>query len=273
MATGAFPQFGGAGASVFDGPSMLHVMLLDGAASVDTSLREYARICDQITQTAELQKESIRFLKSRGCRFMSYHHIPPIGADAPDRETLIYVHGFPKPWVERYIGQQLYKVDPIPRRSQASTRPFRWLDLVGAPELTARERHYMEVLVDAGLGNGLAVPVFGPHGRNGYCGLGYGPDAGVAHDEEVTVLHEACHLSHLKYCELNPLPALNAKLSFREGETLSWVAKGLSNGQIADKMGVSPSTIDTNLRRIFAKLGVRDRVTAALRGVALGLFD
>ena len=53
----------------------------------------------------------------------------------------------------------------------------------------------------------------------------------------------------------------------------NWVAKGKSNSVIADIIGISPNTVDTYLRRIFEKLEVSDRVTAALRGLAIGLID
>ncbi|MEM1151700.1 MAG: autoinducer binding domain-containing protein [Pseudomonadota bacterium] len=240
---------------------------------MDLALREYAAVCEALTSFPDLQRESILFFKSRGLKMMSYHHIPPVGAPAGDRANLIYAYGFPKDWVARYIRDRLFEVDPIPRIGQASTKPFRWLDLVGSKEISAREQAYMDVLVSAGLGNGLAIPVFGPHGRNGYCGLGYGPDAGVPRDVEVTILHEACILSHLKYCELHPIPRVDGALSVREKTTLKHVAKGLSNNEIASQMGVSPSTIDTNLRRIYRKLGVRDRVSAVLRGIVLGIYD
>jgi LuxR family transcriptional regulator/LuxR family quorum-sensing system transcriptional regulator CciR len=40
---------------------------------------------------------------------------------------------------------------------------------------------------------------------------------------------------------------------------------------IADKLNISANTVDTYVRRCFDKLDVRDRVTAGLRGLALGL--
>ncbi|MEM9738393.1 MAG: LuxR family transcriptional regulator [Pseudomonadota bacterium] len=245
------------------------------AAGMDQSLREYANTIAGLKAQSELEQASIRFLKSRGCRFMSYHYLPPVGSSESEYDPgqLIYAYGFPQSWVTRYIDDRLFKTDPIPRISQASTKPFKWLDLVGASGLSSKESEFMDILASEGLGNGLAIPVFGPHGRNGYCGVGYGPLSGVPEGDEVTVLFEACQLSHLKFCDLNPLEPIEAKLSDREAETLRWVARGLSNGKIAREMGISPSTVDTNLKRIFKKLGVRDRVSAALRGIVVGVFD
>ncbi|MEO0412476.1 MAG: helix-turn-helix transcriptional regulator [Pseudomonadota bacterium] len=53
---------------------------------------------------------------------------------------------------------------------------------------------------------------------------------------------------------------------------LQWVARGKSNLDISDILSVSSNTVDTYLRRIYAKLGVNDRVTAAVKGVGSGLI-
>ncbi len=45
-------------------------------------------------------------------------------------------------------------------------------------------------------------------------------------------------------------------LSHREVELLIWIGAGLTKNQIADRMGVSPSTADTFRRRAYVKLGV-----------------
>lgn len=45
-------------------------------------------------------------------------------------------------------------------------------------------------------------------------------------------------------------------LSHREVELLVWVGAGLTRNQIAERMGVSPSTADTFRRRAYVKLGV-----------------
>ncbi len=46
------------------------------------------------------------------------------------------------------------------------------------------------------------------------------------------------------------------RLSNREMELIVWVGSGYTKRQIAERMGVSPSTADTFRRRAYAKLGV-----------------
>jgi DNA-binding NarL/FixJ family response regulator len=52
-------------------------------------------------------------------------------------------------------------------------------------------------------------------------------------------------------------------LTMREGEVLSWLAKGKTNRDIAQILGLSPRTVDKHLEQIYAKLGVENRTAAA----------
>ena len=54
-----------------------------------------------------------------------------------------------------------------------------------------------------------------------------------------------------------------AALTPRETEVLSWVAKGKTNRDIADILGMSHRTVNKHLEHIFEKLGVETRAAAA----------
>ena len=54
-------------------------------------------------------------------------------------------------------------------------------------------------------------------------------------------------------------------LTQREAEVLSGIARGQSNPQIANELGVSVKTVQNHVSRVLAKLQVTDRTQAALR--------
>jgi DNA-binding NarL/FixJ family response regulator len=59
-------------------------------------------------------------------------------------------------------------------------------------------------------------------------------------------------------------------LTPRETEVLSWLAKGKTNRDIADILGMSPRTVNKHLEHIFEKLGVETRSAAtAMAGYLL----
>lgn len=67
-------------------------------------------------------------------------------------------------------------------------------------------------------------------------------------------------------------PRSNAGLSEREVEVLRLVAQGLTNPQVAERLYLSPRTVETHLQRIYAKLDVPNRGAAIRVAVQHGLI-
>ena len=223
--------------------------------------------------------------RSNDIERMSYHHygvVPRWGEKAePHHETItasptetlhIAAYGFPEEWVDKYIDEKLYLVDPIPELAARIADPFFWSDTSKLAKVAGMQSEYLDKLAESDIGEGLAIQVFGPGQRDGYFGLGFGDKPRDITAAQIREAQCVFQLVHIRFCgfvidELGNRP----KLSPREREVLEWIAKGKSNSVIADILGLSYHTIDTMVRRIFQKLGVNDRVTAAIKGVGAGL--
>jgi DNA-binding NarL/FixJ family response regulator len=71
---------------------------------------------------------------------------------------------------------------------------------------------------------------------------------------------------HTKQPDLETPEALTS----RETEILRLMAGGYSNREIAGLLGITEGTVKTHVSTILAKLGVRDRTRAVLRGLEMG---
>lgn len=212
------------------------------------------------------------FFQGRRIARVTYHHLPPVGA--PDGESVRFRSvGFPEDLVARYVADRMWRENPMLRHARSKSEPFYWSEVAQTVELSPNAKALFDDLVAAGLADGLGVEVFGPNGRNGYCGLGLAGEMLPLPVEAVRDLHWACQLAHLRYCsmladEFGAPPVLSP----RENEVLAWVARGKSNTVIGEILGISGHTVDAHLRRIFLKLEVGDRISATVRGLGVGLI-
>lgn len=61
-------------------------------------------------------------------------------------------------------------------------------------------------------------------------------------------------------------------LSEREAEVLKWLAKGLSNKEVADKLCVSIHTVNTHRKNIMDKTGIRSLAGLTVYAVSKGII-
>jgi DNA-binding NarL/FixJ family response regulator len=93
-----------------------------------------------------------------------------------------------------------------------------------------------------------------------------GPDGGrlLARPLGSVGLGETMWLLRLRSAGDAPVSRLaTASLTPRETEVLSWIAKGKTNRDVAEILGMSPRTVNKHLEHVFEKLGVETRAAAA----------
>lgn len=227
----------------------------------------------ETTSFEALSAKCYRYFAQRGVCQFSYFHFPPIGAVDYTNLKLIVWMGYPNAWVEAYQNAGYVKNDPVVVRLLREHKPVWTQECLALPNASPAELAYLELLRSCGVKDDLAIPVFGPGGRDGGYGIGFEDDAHDISQAQINEIQWVCQCAHIKYCELLDLKLEKAPdLSAREAEVLKLIANGASSPQIAETLSVSPKTIETYLSRIFAKLDVHDRMTAALRAISNGMI-
>lgn len=231
----------------------------------------FALKIEAATRIEDVWRLLVASVKSIGIFRIGYHHLPPPGA--PDSGLLrVENAGFGEALLQQYLSARARGIAALAALLQNTVRPI-YLDEMGALDaLTPSEAMHLGEYRIQGVKNGLGIQVFGPNGRNGILAIDIARSVRLR-PEVLEGLRWVCQAMHLRYCELL-LPALGKmpSLSSRETEILGWVARGKSNATIAEILGISAHTVDAHLRQIYLKLGVYDRMSAALRGLGFGLI-
>ena len=128
--------------------------------------------------------------------------------------------------------------------------------------------------MEAAVAEGQALPAcLTAPWREGIESLHTGPlvvplGSGSVEIRRVTADHE-----NITMCMLKPAAAASVtewkppRLTDRESEVLLWVARGKTNRDIGEILGMSPRTVNKHLEHIFEKLGVETRTAAAAAAV------
>jgi DNA-binding response OmpR family regulator/DNA-binding CsgD family transcriptional regulator len=147
-------------------------------------------------------------------------------------------------------GLGVLLLDGQGRVAWRSPQATRWLQqALGPQQDEASQRQWLQQVVSQG--EALAALADGSHLQARYLGQG-GPG------EVMVLLRQIAPAVDPAQRRLS-----SAALTPRETEVLSWLAKGKTNRDIGDILGMSPRTVNKHLEHIFEKLGVETRTAAA----------
>jgi DNA-binding CsgD family transcriptional regulator len=91
--------------------------------------------------------------------------------------------------------------------------------------------------------------------------------AAMSLEQAVAYAREVSKADPIKKVDDSPV----ARLTTREREVLRLVAQGLSDGEVAERLVLSPRTVNAHLTSIYNKLGVSSRVAATRIALEHGL--
>ena len=203
------------------------------------------------------------------CGIKRVYSVAPLVRD-PRVGRTITNFGFPRIW-ERYYRSRLSEFDPLPSLSLDYGNAFRWPEDVDQEKLSPRQRRYMTIARRYGQGRMIGTACYGPQGRSLFMGGAWEADTPPP-DAVLLAFHQIGQTAFHRYCQMVKEVVDVPAMSNRELDVLRLMCKGWSNPEIAADLTISRSSVDAYIRRIFAKLEVKDRTAACVRAFSVGLL-
>jgi LuxR family transcriptional regulator, quorum-sensing system regulator BjaR1 len=240
---------------------MTHVHSL--ATTVLTELRAAKRE-DQINQAMAT------FAAQTGYPF--YQFAPGPHNPSPDPTALLNIGSFPRSLAQAYRAERFCQHDPARAHAILRASPVRWkAAFAGAKE--DGPKTFMTELRAHGLRDGVTTPVHGPQGCVALLMLAGPKSQEIQNEDEEALIHIAMAL-HQRVKRLAAAALFSepppVHLTEREVECLNWVLEGKTNWEIGVLTGVTARTVQFHLGNAARKLGVVNRVQAAVQALIRG---
>ena len=182
-------------------------------------------------------------------------------------------------WMKYYQEKDYESFDPVRRHMYAAPTLFVWDELLAQTVATRTQKLLMHEGHDAGLKDGIGIPLHGPHGA--LAGVGAASSAGGVELDDKNLLSRAHLLAqqfyaaylHLEVGRLESVEPQLVRLTDREQEVLKWCARGKSKPEIAEILKLSENTVHSYVKESLRKLEAKNVTLGVLRALQMGLIQ
>jgi len=148
--------------------------------------------------------------------------------------------------------------------------PERWSNIVSRFDMTAKQQKIMNVGRDAGLRDGVVIPVHGPGGEFAVLSLSHSENDTQARQNvelDETTLHMFALRFHSRIRAMQEPGVAEppVDLTNREIDVLFWTAEGKSTWDISQILAISESTVNFHISSAKQKLGVYSKPHAVAK--------
>jgi LuxR family transcriptional regulator, quorum-sensing system regulator BjaR1 len=194
---------------------------------------------------------------------------------APSTEEDILYAGLSTGWMEYYLEQNYISIDPIFALVDSAIVPFTWTQTGEACEPDHPGLRVLAEAREAGLPEGLVLPVDGAGGYKGF--VSFSSDCNEIDPQANLDMHLISIHFHNRMRELlgRQLQTPNSTISLMpiEMECLLWLSEGKSDWEIGAILSKSERTIRTHVQALKSRLNARTRVQTVAEAVHRGLID
>ena len=242
-------------------------------AALNNSMLDFLETMNCTVSVDDAWKTTVAFMRGLGASHVT-NNLDMKGSN------LVYLNSSP-PWVGEMYLEEVYP-DHDPRLTHCRTKTSPYFSGKGfwsqARNLPVRRRKFEEEAVSVGIHSVVSIPVHLPLTKDrGYVGIA--TDCCAAEFEKI-------YKNHLTMIHLGAIAAFNQirdltrekqvaliGLTERERECLLWLARGLHNDRIAQRMKIRPVTVEFHMVNARRKLNARTREQALVSAIQLGVVE
>jgi LuxR family quorum-sensing system transcriptional regulator CciR len=184
----------------------------------------------------------------------------------------IRVHNYPDRWADYYDANALGVSDPVHRASHVTSVGFRWSQIPAMIPLTQRDCRILTLGSEHGIGDGFTIPANVPGEARGSCSFASEADHPLRENSlplaqlvGAFAFEAARRLWSVRPFDPHPAPTLTD----RQRDCALWAARGKSDWETSQILGVSEETVARHIRDGCERYGVNKRTLLAIRT----LFD
>jgi LuxR family quorum-sensing system transcriptional regulator CciR len=200
--------------------------------------------------------------------FAVAHHIDVRQAPQPT----IRLHNYPDEWVAYHDEHSLGPSDPVHRASHVTSVGFVWSAIPDMITMTPRDHEILARGGAKGIGNGFTVPANVPGETHGSCSFA-NPRGSKVPEEHLPLAQLVGAFAFeaargLWRTRAQPADAL-PKPTERQRECILWAARGKTDWEISQILGIQHETVVRHLKMARERYGVAKRTLLAVHA----LFD
>ncbi|MEM7302796.1 MAG: helix-turn-helix transcriptional regulator [Pseudomonadota bacterium] len=209
-------------------------------------------------------------------------------ADDPRTDANFYISDFGFDPIFAYLTDKFFQSDPVLAHIGQTVAPFDYVEFIKTCPANASIRfqrmmtklnnvHRAWCIPLNTIGNTRAVTVY-MRGNSKKSREIFDNTIGDLHLEAVKVMDELVLTNREKTSvarsDSNPVaPANGAQFSEKERRCLYWIARGKTNWEVGQILGISENTVRYHLKSAFSKLNVKSRAQAASAALQIGLIE
>jgi LuxR family quorum sensing-dependent transcriptional regulator len=226
------------------------------------------------TKPEEICKRVLEVTRRYGVTAVVAAAVPSLNASAEEIRAHVLLNGWPEKWFERYLSRGYLRHDPLAFHLTHDPAPVKWQTVFeSVPSGSAA----MEIIRDAsafGMRDGVGLSLGTLEGTPVLISLA-GERIEMS-SEDLGVVSLVCALAVGRAIQIRTGQTdrmSQRELSSREIECIRWAARGKSEWEISQILGISEHTSEKHLLRAKAKLGAINRVHAVAEAIRRGYIS